>query len=569
MAVAYEEALAEVTGPGQIFEMTERDFGGITYRAFVNAPKTLVEIFSGARGSDKTFLVYEDEEWTFEDVLAEADALGHVLVNELGVKPGDRVGICMRNLPEWIVTFTAALSVGATSVSLNAWWTEEEIDYAAGDAGLSVLVCDPERMARAHPVCERRGITLLATRTDTLVPVPPGVIRWKDVVVRGNPMPVVDVDPESDATILYTSGTTGFPKGAVSTHRSICQALMAFGCNGAMQGLLRSPSPVLQPGGSNPPCFILIVPLFHVTGCVPVMLSCFSVQLKLVMMHRWDPEKALEMIERHKVTAFVGVPTQSWDLLESPRFKDFDTSSLVSIGGGGAPAPPRLVERIEGSFSKGRPGIGYGMTETNAFGPGNSGDDYVKRPTSTGRARTSILDVEIRDDSLRAVHPGERGEIWMKGPNLFRGYWGKPEATAEMIVDGWLRSGDIGRVDDEGFLYIEDRAKDMVLRAGENVYSAEVEAAIYEHPAVNEAAVFGVPHERLGEEVACVVSLKAGTSLTADELREHLASHLAAFKIPTRIVFITEPLARNPAGKFLKRELRTTYFAESPSATST
>ena len=203
MAVAYEEALAEVTGPGQFFEMNERVFGGITYRTFANAPRTLVEIFSGARGSDKTFLVYEDEEWTFDDVMAEADALGHVLVHEFGVKLGDRVGIAMRNLPEWIITFVAALSVGATSVSLNAWWTEEELDYAAGDAGLSVLVCDPERMARAHPVCERRGITLLATRTDTLVPVPPGVIRWKEVVVRGNPMPDVEVDPESDATILF------------------------------------------------------------------------------------------------------------------------------------------------------------------------------------------------------------------------------------------------------------------------------------------------------------------------------------------------------------------------------
>jgi long-chain acyl-CoA synthetase len=432
---------------------------------------------------------------------------------------------------------------------------------------VSVLVCDPERMARAQAPCERRGIPVVVTRADTLVPVPPGVTRWRDVVVRGNPMPAVEVDGEDDATILYTSGTTGFPKGAVSTHRAICQALMAFGCNGALQGIVRGPTPNPTPQGSNPPCFILIVPLFHVTGCVPVMLSCASVQLRLVMMHRWDPDKALELIERHRVTAFVGVPTQSWDLLESPRFKDFDTSSLVSVGGGGAPAPPRLVERIEGSFTKGRPGIGYGMTETNAFGPGNSGDDYVKRPTSTGRATTSILDVEIRDDALAPVPMGDRGEIWMKGPNLFGGYWGKPEATAETIVDGWLRSGDIGRVDDEGFLYVEDRAKDMVLRAGENVYSAEVEAAIYEHPAVHEAAVFGVPHERLGEEVACVVCLRAGATLTEDALRDDLAARLAAFKIPTQVRFTHEPLPRNPAGKFLKRELRATYFAaSSPSA---
>jgi steroid-24-oyl-CoA synthetase len=570
MGATYEEALAQVTAPGQFFETTPCVLGGVPYRAFVNGPKTLVDVFSGARGSEKTFLVYEDEEWSFEAVLAEADALGHALVHEFGVRPGDRVGIAMRNLPEWIVTFTAALSVGAISVSLNAWWTEEEIDYAVGDATCSVVVCDPERMARAHPACERRGVPILVTRADLLVPVPPGVVRWKDVVVRGHPMPPVDVDPESDATILYTSGTTGFPKGAVSSHRAICQALMAFGCRGALQGIVRGPTPAPSTPSSNPPCFILIVPLFHVTGCIPVMLSCFSLQLKLVMLHRWDPDKALELIERHRVTAFIGVPTQSWDLLESPRFGDFDTSSLVSVGGGGAPAPPRLVERIEGSFSKGRPGIGYGMTETNAFGPGNSGDDYVERPTSTGSARTPILDVEIRDELLRAVPVGERGEIWMKGPNLFRGYWGKPEATNETIVDGWLRSGDIGRIDEDGFLYVEDRAKDMVLRAGENVYSAEVEAAIYEHPAVYEAAVFGIPHERLGEEVACVVCLKQGETLGADELRDHLGVHLAAFKIPTRIEFTHDPLVRNPAGKFLKRELRETYFsASSPSATST
>ena len=570
MGATYGDALDELTASGQFFETAQRELGGIDYRAFVNGPTTLLDVFAGARGSDKTFLVYEDEEWTFHDVLAEADALGHALVHEYAVRPGDRVGIAMRNLPEWIVAFTATLSVGAISVSLNAWWTEEELDYAVGDAGCSLVICDPERMARAHPACERHGVPVLVSRADLLVPVPPGVARWKDVVVRGNELPHVDVDPENDATILYTSGTTGFPKGAVSSHRAICQALMAFGCRGALLGMLRGPNPSAPPGGSSPPCFILIVPLFHVTGCIPVMLSCYSLQLKLVMLHRWDPEKALELIERHKVTQFVGVPTQSWDLLESPRFAEFDTSSLVSVGGGGAPAPPRLVARIEGSFSKGRPGIGYGMTETNAFGPGNSGDDYVEHPTSTGRARTPILDVEIRDDALRAVPTGERGEIWMKGPNLFRGYWGNPEATAETIVGGWLRSGDIGRVDDAGFLYVEDRAKDMVLRAGENVYSAEVEAAIYEHPAVYEAAVFGVAHERLGEEVACVVALKQGTSLGADELRDHLASHLAVFKIPTRIEFTRDHLPRNPAGKFLKRELRETYFsASSPSAAST
>jgi len=276
-------------------------------------------------------------------------------------------------------------------------------------------------------------------------------------------------------------------------------------------------------------------------------------------MYKWDPEKALEQIEREKVTNFVGVPTQAWDLLESPRFKDFDTSSLVSVGGGGAPAPPELVRRVANSFAKGGPAIGYGMTETNAYGPQNTGPDYLSHPTSTGRA-TPILEIEVRDpDTDEVLTPGQRGEIWFKGPHLIRGYWGDPEATAETIVKGWLRSGDIGRVDEEGFVYVEDRAKDMVLRAGENVYCAEVEAAIYEHPGVHEAAVLGLPHERLGEEVAAVVLPRAGHTLTAAELQEHLAGRLANYKIPTRIAIVTEPLPRNPAGKFLKREMREAF----------
>src|SRR5665213_2689806 len=318
---------------------------------------------------------------------------------------------------------------------------------------------------------------------------------------------------------------------------------------------------VFGTGGAFAPCFILIVPLFHVTGCVPVMLSCFGMKFKLVMMHRWDPETALRLIESERVTTFVGVPTQSWDMLESPAFTKYDTSSLASVGGGGAPAPAKLVDRVEKGFSRGRPNIGYGMTETNAFGPNNTGDDYVSHPSSTGRARTSIMDVAIRDEGGRPLPAGAHGEIWMKGPNLIRGYWNKPGATAETIVDGWLASGDLGRIDDDGFLYIEDRAKDMVLRAGENVYCAEVESAIYEHSAVYEAAVFGVPHERLGEEVGCVLHLKAGSVLSSDEFRDFLAGPLATYKIPSRIAFSDERLPRNPSGKILKRELRETYFA--------
>ena len=248
-------------------------------------------------------------------------------------------------------------------------------------------------------------------------------------------------------------------------------------------------------------------------------------------------------------------------MLESPAFSKYDTSSLASVGGGGAPAPAKLVDRVEKGFTRGRPNIGYGMTETNGFGPGNTGDDYVSHPNSTGRARISIMDIEIRDEDGNPVPTGTRGQIWMRGPNIIRCYWNKPEATAETIVDGWLASGDLGRIDEEGFLYIEDRAKDMVLRAGENVYCAEVESAIYEHGDVYEAAVFGVPHERLGEEVACVILRQPGTDLDADELKDFLAESLAPFKIPSRIAFADEQLPRNASGKILKRTLRDAYFA--------
>ena len=285
------------------------------------------------------------------------------------------------------------------------------------------------------------------------------------------------------------------------------------------------------------------------------MLGSLASGLKLVILHKWEPGRALELIERERVTNFVGVPTQSWDLLEHPDFDRFDTSSLASVGGGGAPAPPQLVSRVSSSFSSAKPSIAYGMTETNAYGPANSGADYQDHPTSTGRG-TPILQIAVRDADGEPVATGHRGEIWLKSPTTIRGYWNRPDATAEAIVDGWLRTGDLGRLDEDGFLYIEDRAKDMVLRGGENVYSAEVEAAIYDHPAVYEAAVFGVPHERLGEEVAAAIVLRPDASLADDELTAFLAERIAAFKIPSRVFFHQEALPRNAAGKILKRDLR-------------
>jgi len=557
VALSYQEAIAQVASPGQPFEVIEVESHGITNRVFKNSPANLRQFFDLARGVDETFMVFEDEEWTFAEVMNEVDALARTLVDHFSIQPGERVGIAMRNYPEWVISFAAIVSVGAVSVSLNAWWTEEELEYAIGDSGLKLLIGDSERIARSSGPCGRAGVAMLGVRLDELEPLAPGVERWREVVVAGATMPDVALNADSDATILYTSGTTGFPKGAVSTHGAVCQAIMAFSSGASVQAARRD---VDELGGGLAPCFILIVPLFHVTGCIPVMMSCFAWHFKLVMMYRWEPERALQLIERHRVTNFVGVPTQSWDLLENPNFNKYDTSSLTAVGGGGAPAPPKLVARVEGSFKKGRPSLGYGMTETNAYGPGNYGDDYVAHPSSTGRVPTIVMDVEIRDDRLRTLGRNESGEIWLKSPTMIRGYWGKPEATSDTIVDGWLRTGDLGRIDDEGFLYIEDRVKDMIIRAGENVYSAEVEAAIYEHPAVYEAAVFGLEHERLGEEVACVVMLRHGMDLDVEGLHSFLALRLAGFMIPTRVAFTREPLPRNAAGKFMKREMPKIYY---------
>jgi long-chain acyl-CoA synthetase len=560
--MSYAEATALVTAPGERFETATVEIRGIPTTVFRHAPASLRDLLATARTrGDDTFLVYEDERLSFADVMARVDALGALLVDGYGIRRGDRVAIGMRNHPEWVIAFAAITSVGAIAVSLNAWWTEDELGWALADCGASVLVADRERVERVLAAGRPPKLRILVVRLGGSAP--PEVDRWEDVLPLGAALPDVAIDPDDDATILFTSGTTGRPKGAVSTHRAVVQALMGFGCRATVDRL-RRPQPTPSEGGEPPvpPSFILIVPLFHVTGSVPVMLSCFASGLKLVIMYRWDPERALELIERERVTNFVGVPTQSWDLLHCPRFGEFDTSSLVAVGGGGAPAPPELVRQVASSFARATPTIGYGMTETNAYGPQNGGADYLARPTSTGRA-TPILEIEVRDELGAAVPTGGRGEIWFKGPNLIRGYWNRPDETAATLVDGWLRTGDIGRLDDDGFVYVEDRAKDVVIRGGENVYSAEVEAAIYEHPAVHEAAVFGVPHERLGEEVAAVVVARPGASVTIDDLQAHVGRRLAAFKVPSVVAVWDHEhvLPRNPAGKVLKRELRDQLLA--------
>ena len=553
MSMTFLEANTAVTGPGQIFELIDGEVRGVKMKVFKNAPAHLGQVFAGSRGhGDKTFLVYEDEIITFAQAADRIDALASLLVNTYGVKKGDRVAVAMRNFPEWVMSFAAIISVGAINVSMNSWWTEDEMDFALEDSGATVLICDQQRFDIGAASCVKKNIKVLVVRPEK--PLPAGVDKWEEVLPLGDKHPGADISPDDDATILYTSGTTGRPKGAVSTHRAILSSIMAFSARNTIFQMSGTKLKDVD-GPEVPTSFILIVPLFHVTGCVPVMLSCFVAGLKLAIMYKWDPEKALEMIEREQITNFVGVPTQSWDLVNSPAFEKYDTSSLRAVGGGGAPSPTSLVGKVNDKVKNGNPQLGYGMTETNAFGPAITGSDYLSHPTSTGRASWPMF-VEVRDENLKPVPTGQSGEIWFFGPMLIRGYWNRPDATAETIVDGWLRSGDLGRLDADGYVYVEDRVKDMILRAGENVYGAEVESAIYEHPAIHEAAVFGVPHERLGEEVGVAILVNDGMTLTPEELWIFLDVKIAKFKIPTQVVIMSEPLPRNAAGKFLKRELQ-------------
>ncbi|MFK7919699.1 MAG: class I adenylate-forming enzyme family protein [Ilumatobacter sp.] len=560
MTLSFQQACDVVCAPGTPFEILETDVFGQPTKVFAGTPPNIRALFARAAERTGEFIVFEDERWTIDDLMQHAGRLGDALVNRFEVAKGDRVAILMRNYPEWISAFVAITSIGAIAVPMNGWWKTDEVVFALDDAGAKVVIADPQRVATMQAAAPGAidVETIVVRATDEMNDdAPDGVHRIDDVLTDGATMPEVGIDPDDDMMILYTSGTTGNPKGAVSTHRAVASALMAYAARTAALAARDASAheQAIEVPEEAPKVTMLCVPLFHVTGLVPVMLGAFVSGSKLVMTYKWEPNRALELIESERVTTFVGVPTMSFDLLEAETFAERDTSSLKSVAGGGAPMPPELVKRIEDNFPRGRPALGYGMTETNAYGPQNSGDDFLTRPTSTGRT-VPVVDIRITDPTGTPLPTGETGEIWFRGPNLIRGYWNRPDATADAIVDGWLRSGDIGHLDDDGFVYVSDRAKDMILRGGENIFCAEVEAAIYEHPAVYEAAVYGLPHERLGEELACHVMVKAGHSLDIDALRGFVGERLADFKVPSTVTIVTDSLPRNASGKILKRDLR-------------
>ncbi len=544
-----DEALARLTGPGETYELASRTINGRNLKVFVNAPDSLRELFAEA-ATDATFLVYEDERLSFAETQRQAARIAHLLIEQYGIGKGDRVAISMRNYPEWVTAFMAATSIGAIAVAMNALWQAEEMHYGLEDCGARILFADQERLDRLAQCPPLPDLAVIAVRPASS---PAGVPTLADLLAARNEleMPDVGVDPEDAATIFYTSGSTGHPKGVVSSHRNILSALFSWELDLAASALATG---VTAPPLAQQPATLLAVPLFHVTGSHAVYLQSYRGQRKMVSMYRWDPEVAAALIEKERITSVTAPAAMTGDLIRVARATRRDLSSLLTVGGGGAPRAPEQVRQIESAFAQALPNTGWGMTETNAIGTGIGGPDYLEHPASSGRC-SAVLELRVVDEQGQTLPAGERGELLIRGTSMFQGYWNRPEVNAEVFVDGdWFRTGDVAYLDDEGYLYIVDRIKDLIIRGGENIGCGHVEAALLMHPDVYEAAVYAVPDERLGEEVGATVF--GSSTLDEDALRAFLHEHLARFEVPRYINVSPEPLPRTASGKILKRQLR-------------
>ncbi len=551
-------AVEELVGPGGQYEIVVEHVLGADLQVYKNRFASMRDVMAfGDARADVDWLVQGDRRVTFGEHNALARQAA-VALRDLGVERGDRVAILTANTIEWVVMFWACASMGAAAVPLNAWWKAEELDFALRDSGAKVLFCDPKRWAIVRDIVDTIPTLEHVYVIDLAEPdgkAQPGV----DLFAPDDPGSLLDVPVEEDdiLAILYTSGTTGKPKGATITHRQALANLMnlALGsqANAAMgKGEQRT---------EHQAAALLIVPLFHVTGTCSTMIVAYAGGSKLVLMPpgRFEADHAMATIEREKVSSIGGVPTVMWRIVEADNFADYDLSSVTRIGYGGAPAAPELVERIKVAFPQVRDSLStaYGLTESASVATAISGDDYFARPDSVGRPVPTV-EARVIDDEGAPLPANTTGELALRGPTIMmRGYWNRPDATdAVFLPGGWFRTGDIARIDDDGFVYLVDRAKDMIIRAGENVYCVEVEHILHEHPDVLDAALVGVPHRTLGEEVKAVVQLRKGSTATVEDVRAHCAKHLAGFKVPEYVEFRDAPLPRNPAGKILKQLLR-------------
>ena len=552
----YRRAVEMVTAPDAFLELTTIEVGGNQLKAYKHAPGSMRDLWMLGQGyGDQEYIVYGEERYTFAQA-------GQIVANfsawlqGQGIGSGDRVAIALRNYPEWIFAYWGVIAVGGVVVGMNAWWVADEMAYALSDSEPKILIADDQRLATfADIATDFPDLTVVAVREPSS---PVVAVPWETAVSEVGELPTTPIDPNDDACIFYTSGTTGRPKGAQLTHRGCVHNIMnvaamgqIFASTQAMNRGEKLDAPVSAPAATS----LVATPLFHVTANNCVMHGATISGGKMILMYKWDPAEALKLIEKEQVNTLSAVPMMTRELLAHPDFHNHDTSSLNSLGGGGAAMHPDLPNKVIETTQRAKPAQGYGMTEVCGISTYTTGDLFLARPQSCGPL-VPTLEGKIVSDTGETLPVGEAGELLVKGAPVIKGYLNRPEATAETIVDGWLHTGDIGYFDEDGFLYLVDRAKDMILRGGENIYCAEVESALYTHPAVLETVAFAVADDRLGEEVGVAVHLKQGAMLDAAGLREHMGARLAAFKVPRYIWFLAEPLPRNANGKFLKRELR-------------
>ncbi len=555
--ILFEDITEQLTSSGQLFETREyTNSKGIALREYASFPDNLRGYFDfGLLHADKEFLIYDSERFLYKDVIAKAAQVGNALISE-GIKKGDRVAICMQNNPEFIFAYMGITGIGAVCVPLNSWWVPDEVIYALEHSEAKLLFGDQKRLQGLENLKDVKKIITSYTPDENF-------ISFSDFIKdHSSEWPDIEVSRDDHATIYYTSGSTGKPKGVLSSQRGLISSFFSWAC---MSMILSERENRLgkdaTPLASSESCILLCVPLFHATGSHVAFLMSILVGRKIVMMKKWDAGEAIKLIHDEKITDVTGVPTQTWELLNHPDKDNYDLSSLKTLGGGGGPRPAEHVKLLDDNF-EGRPGIGYGLTETNALGTLGSGDEYISHPSSAGRVVPPLTEIKIFDDEWKELPEGKIGEIAIKSQSNMLGYWKNEEATAECMNDeGWFRSGDMGKFEGP-FLFIVDRIKDMVIRGGENIACPEVENAIYEHPDVLQACVFGIPDERLGEILCTAIYLKEDAKLNEESLVEFLSDKLAAFKIPALIKFMDSKLPLVASGKFDKPALREIFTQE-------
>lgn len=555
----------ELTEKGAKFELSTLNVAGRSYRVFKNAHKTIGEMLAlGRTYHEKTAIIFENEKWSYDNLYQKIDIISSQLKYRYGVCRGDRIAIAMRNCPEWIGIFIAIVSTGAIAVPINSFGKTIELMYGIEDSDAKIVFCDYERYVHISEKISTTNIKVIVTRTSNETIIKDHTETFESFILEpeiAHKIKYLDIqiNPDDIAVIIYSSGTTGQPKGVIWTHRNLTQAMFCYEYLGALIARLETKRISQFASRKINPANLLATPLFHGNGlCANALLSIYEGQ-KLVIMYKWDVDKAIDYIEKEQITSMKLSPAMTLQLIDSDRFSKADISSLFNIGSGGSATPLRINNLLFEKYPEIMGSGGYGTTETTGPVAALYGDAYLSSPTCAGPV-TVLFDVKICDEHDQEVLPGETGEVHVRGVAVAQGYWRKPEATKKAFINGWYRTGDIGYIDDYGFLYITDRITDMVIRGGENIYCAEVENILYGHPAVAEVAAFGVNHSILGEELAVAVRLKPKTVFSAIDIQNYMKSRVAKYKVPEHIFLYNEELPKGPTGKILKREIR--RFAE-------